>query len=237
MKLATPLLLLLCACAQEPRDPVAAFVEHYIESDLKRPFEPTFLGVPTWQNPCDLWMLQEIIAEVKPDVVIETGTAYGGSALFLAMVLEQVNPQGRVITIDVEPKTDAAARLRIWRERVDLIVGDSVGEDTIAELERRVKGKTVLLTLDSLHGRNHVLEELRRLSHLVSKGSYVVVQDTVIDRKPEWIERYASYDGSTAGPGRAVEEFLQENRAYEVDPSRERFLFTFHPRGFLKRVR
>lgn len=240
-RLAYSALLLVVGChkpavTSEPcPEPVAAFTYHYVESDHRRPFSAKFLGVPTWQNPCDMWVMQELLTEIKPDILIEAGTAYGGASLYFASVLEQLGGDGKVITIDIEPKTKQAEQLPLWQKRIELIVGDSTSPETLAKIKERIAGKKVMVTLDSLHTTAHVAKELSLYADLVTPGSYLVVQDTVIDQHKEWIARYASYNGSTSGPAPAVADFLQARQDYVVDRSREKFLFTFYPGGFLQR--
>lgn len=88
-----------------------------------------WLGIHSSQNPCDNWVMQEIISEVKPDFIIETGTAYGGTTLFYATVLEKVNKNGKVITIDIEPQVGEASKFNIFKERVEVIKSDSVSPE------------------------------------------------------------------------------------------------------------
>jgi cephalosporin hydroxylase len=189
-----------------------------------------FLGVQTWQNPFDVWITLEIIHEVKPDVIIETGTFKGGSAALWAMFLEHVNPEGRVITIDIKNMSAKARRLPISRRRVDYLIGGSTDAEIIEEVRRRVAGKRVLVILDSLHDKQHVLDELRAYAPLVRQGSYIVVQDTSLNGHPV---------GLAHGPGpyEAVEAFLAETDDFVADRSRERLLMTGNPMGFLQRVR
>jgi cephalosporin hydroxylase len=196
--------------------------------------------VPTQQFPNDVWVHQEIIAEVKPDFVVEAGTLHGGSALIWAMVLSQVNPDGRVITIDVsdrheiDAKTvlmlEKAEKFPIWKERVDFILGSSTDPKVVAEVEKRVKGKIVVVILDSAHTKDHVLAELKAYTPLVPVGSYLIVQDTNLGGHPVFPQ---------AAPGSmdAVEEFLKSNNQFVADRSRERLLLTCAPKGYLKRVK
>jgi cephalosporin hydroxylase len=189
--------------------------------------ESRWLGVETLQNPTDAWITQEIIQEVKPDFIVEAGTYKGGSALLWAMVLKEVNPRGRVITIDIEDQVTAARTQAIWGERIDFLVGGSTDPAIFAEVKRRVEGGRVLVILDSLHTRDHVKAELGLYSPLVNKGSYIIVQDTGI-WKPSPQKSWAS---------EGVRLFLAANKAFVVDRKRERFLVTNNPRGYLKRVR
>jgi cephalosporin hydroxylase len=189
-----------------------------------------WMGIPTLQNPMDVWIIQELLVETKPDFVVEAGSYHGGSAAIWAMVLEQVNPKGRVITIDIEDMMKEARDLQIVRERVDFLLGSSTAPEIVADVARRVKGRSVLLVLDSLHTKDHVLNELRLYSPLVQPGGYVVVQDTHTNGHP-----VAPDFGP--GPYEAVEEFLKGNPNFAVDRTRERLLSTCSPNGYLKRLK
>jgi cephalosporin hydroxylase len=190
----------------------------------------SWLGVPSEQTPTDNWSMQEIIAEVRPDYIIETGTANGGTTLFYATVLSFVNPEGKVITVDVEPRIDKASRLPVWKERVEMIVGSSVDSKVIDRIAQEVSGRRVLVTLDSLHTHDHVLRELEIYSKLVSTGSYLVVQDTNINGHPV-------APGWGPGPMEAVEDFMKTHDNFVADRGREKFLLTHYPKGWLKRVK
>ena len=189
-----------------------------------------WLGVPTQQNPCDLWVMQEIISEVKPDYIIETGTLKGGSTLYMAMVLGMVNKNGRIITVDINPQVGRAKKYDVFKERIEVITSDSVDPKTIEKIARLVKGRKVMVTLDSLHTKEHVLKELRVYSKFVSLGSYLVVQDTNVNNHP-----VLPYFGP--GPMEALVEFIKENKNFKIDRSREKHLLTYYPLGFLKRVK
>ena len=208
---------------------VKRFVQIYFDSRVWDG-RTSWLGVTSLQNPCDNWAMQEIIAEVKPDFIIESGTYNGGTSLFYASILALVNPNGKVITIDVNPQVDQAAQWPVFRERVEVITGSSVSPEVVKAVAERVRGGKVLVTLDSLHTKEHVLKEIQLYSPLVSTDSYLVVQDTVVNGHPilpDWGE----------GPMEAVEEFLKTNQDFVVDRSREKFLLTFYPSGYLKRVK
>jgi cephalosporin hydroxylase len=189
-----------------------------------------WLGVLTEQNPNDVWITQEIIFETRPDFIVETGTLCGGSAALWSTILEQVNPEGRVITIDIMDQAQDARRLPVVQKRVDFLRGSSTSPGTVEEVRNRVKGKKVLVILDSDHSKEHVLRELAAYAPLVSVGSYLIVQDTNLNGHP--------VDPAFGpGPMEALEEFLAANPAFEPDRSRERLLFTMHPSGYLRRVR
>ncbi len=187
--------------------------------------ESRFLGVQTLQNPTDAWVTQEIIQEVKPDFIVETGTYKGGSALFWAMVLAAVNPAGRVITIDIEDNVTDARDRALWKERIDFLVGSSTDPKIVDEVRRRVQGGRVLVILDSLHTADHVYDELQMYAPLVNVGSYVIVQDTGLGNT-------VIYKWAAGG----VRRFLHEDACFRIDEARERFMITNNPRGYLRRV-
>lgn len=192
-----------------------------------------WLGLQTWQNPNDVWIHQEIITEIKPDFIVECGTHTGGSACIWAMVLQQVNPKGQVITIDItdEPvKAAGVEKIPIWKEMCVFLHGSSTDPKIVEEVTKRVQGKKVMVILDSLHTKDHVLAELKAYSPLVNVGSYLIVQDTNVHGHPV-------FKAHGPGPYEAVEEFLASNRNFESDRRRERLMFTMHPKGYLRRNR
>ena len=183
-------------------------------------FQNTFLGVLTIQNPTDAWIVMEIMHEVKPDIIVEAGTYHGGSAALWAVILEHINPDGRVITIDIEDqRARRAIRLPISKRRVDFLLGSSTDPEIVADVHRRARGKRVLVLLDSLHSKEHVAAELEAYSPLVPVGSYVIVQDTPV------------------GPLAAIDEFLAANDSFVADRARERYADTSAVRGYLRRVK
>lgn len=222
-----------------------------MESDPNRPFSARFLGLQSWQNPMDMWVVQEIITETRPDVIIETGTAHGGSALFYAHILESMGlTESRVVTIDIKQTirqsisgiSDSGLRRRatdLLKKYVEAIESDSTSPILLRKLHRMAAGRDVMVTLDSCHNSTHVAKELELYSPLVSLGHYLIVQDTIIDLKPEWIRRFASCPGYPleGGPGLALRGFLEKTGHFVSDTRREKFLFTFHMGGFLRRVR
>jgi cephalosporin hydroxylase len=189
-----------------------------------------WLGIGTLQNPNDVWITQEIISEVKPDIIVETGTNMGGSAAIWAMVLQQVNPNGRVITIDIKDYVPCEARdLPIIKEKVDFLLGSSTDPKIVDEVRRRTEGKKVLVLLDSDHSKEHVVKEMDAYGPMVTKGSYMIVQDTNINGHPVLPE-------FGPGPWEALDDFLPRNPQFQPDKSRERLMFTMHPRGYLRRI-
>jgi len=182
-----------------------------------------WLGINLWKNPLDLWVYQELIHEHRPDLIIETGTWAGGSALFLASLCDLIN-HGRVITIDIETLDN-----RPEHERIAYITGSSLDPTVINPVVEQARTcETVMVLLDSDHNKAHVLNELRIYAPLVTVGSYVVVEDTNINGHP-----VARSFGP--GPMEAVDEFLAEDSRFEIDLTPEKFLHTFNPHGFLRR--
>jgi cephalosporin hydroxylase len=195
-------------------------------------FDSHYLGIPSVQFPADNWVMQEIISEIMPDFVVETGTAKGGTALFYATILEQLK-SGKVITVDIDDYDPKVLQFDTWRQRVQAIKGSSTSPDVFNRIKAQVNGHKVLVTLDSDHTKEHVLKELELYAPLVSPGSYLVVQDTHLNGHPVPWPRLEK----TGGPMEAVEEFLKTNNDFEVDRSREKHLATQNPYGFLKRVK
>jgi cephalosporin hydroxylase len=192
---------------------------------------PQWMGIPTQQNPNDAWLVQELIHAVKPDFIVETGTFHGGSALMWAMILREVNPKGRVLTVDIEDVSVEARKQDIWKERIDFFLGSSTDPKIVADIANRVKGGRVLVILDALHTADHVHRELQMYSPLVDVGSYIMVQDTLGDYPPAFLPQ------NGPGPWTGLQQFLRETDAFVIDGSRERFLFTFNPKSMLKRVK
>jgi len=188
-----------------------------------------WLGIQTSQNPNDAWITQEILVEQKPDILVETGTKNGGSALIWAMIMREVNPDSRVITIDIVDRTAKARELPLFKERVDFLLGSSTDPKIVDEVKRRVAGKSVLVLLDSDHSQRHVLAELRAYAPIVTPGSYLIVQDGILSGHPV-------KDEMAGGPWEAIDEFLAVNREFQSDRQRERLMFTYCPRGYLKRI-
>lgn len=191
-----------------------------------------FLGIPTEQNPMDVWITQEILWEVKPDFMIECGSMKGGSAALWATLLEQINPEARVISIDIEDRMQEARNLPIVQRRVDFIISSSTDPAVVERIAQRVKGKKVVVLLDSDHRKPHVLNELKAYSPMVPVGSYIIVQDSNVNGHPVM----PNFDPQ-GGPWEAVEEFMKGNDSFVIDTSRERLHFTMCPNGYLRRVK
>jgi cephalosporin hydroxylase len=185
----------------------------------------TWLGHPIWQSVPDVWTLQETIAEIKPALVIECGTYKGGSALFMAHLFDLLG-HGQVVTVDIE-KLHALSH-----PRVTFLIGDSVSPAIIGEIRNAAAkaGGPIMVLLDSDHSQAHVLKEMEAYGPMVTPGSYLHVQDGVIDVQPMFAH-------ARPGPLRAIEAFLPKHREFEIDQEKVgRFLITHHPEGWLKRI-
>jgi cephalosporin hydroxylase len=188
-------------------------------------------GVPVCKLPSDLWVLQEIIVELKPDLIIETGTAHGGSAAFMASLLD-MQQRGRIVTIDTVDYDDRPQHPRIayWK-------GSSVDPAIAAAAKVEAAGcESVLVVLDSTHSTRHVAEEIALYAPLVTPGSYLIVEDGCVDGNPVLPNFVDPYSGEVGGPQAAIQAFVAGTRAFEIDTSRHKFLVTFNPNGYLKRV-
>ncbi len=184
-----------------------------------------WMGVPTFKCPLDLWIYQEILYRIRPDLIIETGSAYGGSALYLASVCDQIG-HGAIVSIDIVGDVE-----RPKHHRITFLTGSSTSSSVVSQVNQKVQnGMKVLVILDSDHRMDHVLKEMEIYSQYVSRESYLIVEDTNVNGHP------VSPDYGP-GPMEAVQRFLRENRSFEIDRSLEKFLLTFNPCGFLKRVR
>lgn len=184
----------------------------------------TWAGHPIWQNILDLWVIQETIFALRPAVILETGTNRGGSSFFFAQLLDLIG-HGRVLTVDVE-------RLHELRHpRVTHLIGSSVSEPILTRMRSAAEAADgpVLVILDSDHSAVHVRQELEAYAPLVTPGSYLLVQDGVIDTLPRFRK-------GRPGPLAALHEFLRDHPEFEIDTERcRRFPVTHHPDGWLRR--
>lgn len=185
----------------------------------------TYRGTTIWKCPLDVWLYQELLHEIRPWLVVETGTAYGGSAYFLGDLCETLG-LGSVVSIDTQ-----VFEGRVTHPRVTYLFGSSTSEEVLDQVRAMVPPDApVLVILDSDHTRDHVLAELRALTPLVPVGSCVIVEDTNVNGHP-------TYPSFGPGPMEAVDAFLAETDDFVVDPVSDKFLMTFNPRGVLRRVR
>ena len=184
----------------------------------------TWLGVPVWKTPLDMWVYQEIIYRTRPDVLVESGTYKGGSALFFATIFQMIG-NGQVITIDIVPYLG-----RPENGRITYLLGSSTSNAVIEKVKSLVRqGDRVMVVLDSDHHKEHVLNELRLYSPLVTVGCYLVVEDTSWRVWPPPGQTYPN-------PMDAVEEFLKTNHEFTQDRDCEKFGVTTFRGGCLERT-
>lgn len=198
-------------------------------------YEPTWLGIPIVQFPTDIVCMQEMIWKIRPDFIVETGVAHGGSCVLHASILEMLG-KGQVIGVDVEIRkyNEIAIKSHPLSKRIRLIEGSSVAPETVAKVNQMIpKGSRVIVVLDSNHSYEHVKKEIQLYKDLVSAGSYLVVMDgaqewaaDLPNGKSEW---------RTDNPLMAIREFMEGNQDWEIDEYYSRMKITSSPQGFLRR--
>lgn len=192
----------------------------------------TWMGVPICQLSEDMMMMAELIHKVKPDIIIETGTAQGGTAVFYASMLELLG-NGRVISIDIKTRNREGIQGHPMGRRITLIQGDSLGAvDCVRPLI--APDDVVLVALDSNHSCQHVLNELKVYSKLVGPGSYIVAFDGVMKILAGLPSASSSWVNNS--PAEAIEQFLALDSEFEADPHYNRLGITYCPNGFLRRI-
>jgi cephalosporin hydroxylase len=182
--------------------------------------------------------MQEIIFKVKPDLIIETGIAHGGSLIFSASMLELLGGKGEVLGIDIDIRAHnrEAIETHPMYKRIQMLQGSSISSEIITEVRRRAIGKKVLVFLDSNHTYEHVKVELDLYSPLVKKDSYLVVFDTAIDDLPDHLSSDRPW-GFRNGPKKGVHEFLQQQPRFKIDLDlQNKLMITAAPDGYLKCV-
>jgi len=209
---------------------LAAFVKY------RYTYNFTWYGRPIIQLPEDIVAIQEIILSTRPDLIIETGVAHGGSIALSASMLELLG-SGQVVGIDVDLRRQNRQALESHplHKRIHLIEGSSIEERVIREVRgRAAKSERVMVMLDSNHTYEHVAKELQLYSPLVSKGCYLVVFDTVIEDLPEGLFPDRPW-GKGNNPKTAVWEFLKSTARFEIDQGIQSRLFsTVAPDGYLR---
>ncbi|MFT5301307.1 MAG: cephalosporin hydroxylase [Mariniblastus sp.] len=200
----------------------------------------SWLGRPIIQAPQDIVGLQEIIWKTKPDLIIETGIAHGGSIIFSASMLELIGGSGKVVGIDIDIREHNRSEIENHPmfKRIELIEGSSITEDTAQRVrEIAANYSNTMVILDSNHTHEHVKRELELYSPLVNIDSYLVVFDTFVEDMPESFFRDRPWDVGD-NPKTAVIEFLKENDEFEIDTIIEnKLVATSAPSGFLKRIK
>jgi cephalosporin hydroxylase len=185
----------------------------------------TWMGVGAEKLPLDLWVVQEIIFETRPQALIETGVRRGGSTLFYAHLFDLLG-SGRILGIDID-MSRVGSTVR-EHPRISLLEADSAGDEAVQAARELASTGPTMVILDSDHAAAHVRKELDALADLVSPNLYLIVEDTNLRTHPTlWVP--------DPGPLDALKEWLPLHPEFEIDRRREKFLATFNPSGFVKR--
>jgi len=211
-----------------------------LADEYKFTYNFTWMGIPIIKFPNDMIVQQEIMARVRPDLIIETGVAHGGSVVFSAAMQDMLGIDGKVIGIDIDIRKHNRVEIEKNRffSRIELIEGDSTSDEVLSQVNLHVKqAKRVLVILDSLHSHAHVINQLRSYSKFVSVDSYVILPDTFIEFFPKgYYSKNRPWDVGD-NPYTAMQAFLEETSNFEIDPEFARkALITETVDGYLKRV-
>jgi cephalosporin hydroxylase len=211
-----------------PRETVDSFHELFYGATDQTWQDTHWMGFRAFKCPMDMWSYQEILWDTRPDLIIECGTAWGGSAQFFASMFDLFGTEGEILTIDIASGDQMTGRPT--HPRITYLTGSSTDADIVEPVRRRAaSAERVMVVLDSDHSYAHVAAEIATYSSLVTPGCYLVVEDTNVNGNPvlpEW----------GPGPMEAVDEFLAETQSFVRDPAREKFMMTFNPGGYLRRV-
>ncbi len=199
-------------------DKVLEIIQARVVTDSK------YFGIPCQRSPLDFWIYQEILFDLKPDLIVEIGNFCGGSALALAHLCDQLG-KGRIIAVDIDhSRINSMAK---QHHRISFITGDAcnVFDGVAAEC---ADAKTVLVIEDSSHEYENTINILNIYSKLVSIGSYLIVEDSIC--------HHGLNVGPNPGPYEAISKFIESNQKFQIDRSKEAFLITWNPKGYLRRI-
>ncbi len=197
----------------------------------------TWMGRPIIQFPQDIVAMQELVWSIRPEVIIETGVAHGGSIIYYASLLELIGGEGIVVGVDIDIRTHNRTEIEShpMSHRIKLIQGSSIDSVIISQVAAIAAGKRTLVVLDSNHTHEHVLAELRGYAPLVTPGSYCVVMDTVVEDMPDDFFNDRPW-GKGDNPKTAVQAYLAEDHRFSIDATIEnKLLLTVAPSGYLRR--
>lgn len=226
--------------AQGNNAEVKKATDQFMLESLKSQYSYNFswMGRPIIQYPQDMIAMQELIWDIKPDLIIETGIAHGGSLIYYASIMELVG-KGEVLGIDIDIREHNRKQIEAHPmfKRISMIQGSAVDTTIIEQVKERAKGKkTVMVCLDSNHTHDHVLKELELYHPFVTTGSYLAVFDTIVEDTS--IVLHGRPWGRGDNPKTAVFEFLKTNKDFEIDKSIDnKLLISVAPDGYLKKVR
>jgi cephalosporin hydroxylase len=200
------------------------------ESNHKQTYDNTYwMGIKSMKCPLDLWIYQEILFKTRPDIIIETGTFQGGTTLFLANVCD-IMDNGEIITIDI-----SSPNKKPEHKRIHYIQGDTISKKTITKIQQLIdklnnnSDTKIMVILDDEHSENHVFQEMEIYGKFVTPGNYLIVEDTSMGGHPVWSEL-------KSGPMESVERYVKIHNDFEIDADQEKFLLTFNPKGYLKKI-
>lgn len=222
-----------------------ALSRRWLEESMRRQYVYNFnwLGRPIIQNPIDIVAMHEVIWNVQPDLIIETGIAHGGSLIFSASMLALNalcgGPDGSVVGVDIDIRDHnrKAIEAHPMADRITLVQGSSIDPEVVSKVKALTSGKKrVLVCLDSNHTHTHVLAELNAYAPMVSVGSYCVVFDTFVEDMPEGFFQDRPWDRGN-NPKTAVAEWMRQHKEFEIDKAIEsKLMITVAPDGWLKRI-
>jgi cephalosporin hydroxylase len=230
---------------QSVNGPLLKVKNDFIVESIKSNYSYNFswMGRPIIQYPQDIVAIQEIIWQVKPDLIIETGIAHGGSLILSASLLSLLEicgeiEHGQVVGVDIDIRQHN--RIEIEKhplsKKIIMLEGSSISPEIISEVRKIANSKKrVMVFLDSNHTHKHVIEELNLYSPFVSKGSYLVVFDTIVEDLPEKLISDRPW-GKGNNPKTAVWEFLKDNKDFEIDTNIDnKLLISVAPDGYLRK--
>lgn len=213
----------------------------WTESSIAHKYSYNFrwMGRPIIQYPQDVMAMQELIWETRPDLIIETGIAHGGSLILYASLLQLLGGDGHVVGIDIDIRKHNRAEIEAhpMYDRITMIEGSSIAPDMVERIAALARGKkSVMVVLDSNHTHDHVLQELRLYAPFVTEGGYLVVFDTLVEDLPAHLAGDRPW-GPGNNPKTAVHAFLAESPEFSIDASvQDKLLITAAPDGYLKRT-
>jgi len=208
-----------------------------VSAENKLAYEVEWFGVPIIQTSEDMILMQELIFKVKPDVIVETGIAHGGSLIFYASIMELLG-NGKVIGIDIDIREHNKKVIEAHPlfKRIELIEGSSVDIGVIKKINEKIcKGSKVIVCLDSDHTKDHVLQELTLYNKFVTKESYLVVFDTHTSRLVELGVCDKKYRNNS--PKEAIGDFLKTNKSFVIDKEYNKLFISYSLNGYLKKIK